>query len=401
MTDNTETKPARKKTKRRKQRESWGRIRQLRSGRHQASYVGPDLQTYKATSTFESLDDARAWVRDERKLIDAGTWVPPHQRNSHDERPTFAEYAAAWMADRSLKPSTVDWYNSYLNLHIIPVLGDLRLDEITPMTVRRWHANLDTGPTGRAHAYAAFRSIINTAVADDLITVSPCKITGAGSARRKRKITPATLPELDALIKALPDRYAAIVLIGAWLGLRYGEVAELRRSDLDLEAGVLHVRRGVTRAKHDDGHYGDVVGDPKTAAGVRDINIPPHILPALKDHLDRHAAHWFKCGGCTPEVNRRYARDGLLFPGTDGSHLRHSLFYKRWVAAREKIGRPDLRYHDLRHTGATMTAIAGATTAELMARLGHSSPAAAMIYQHAAASRDAEIAKLLSKMAGA
>jgi integrase len=96
-------------------------------------------------------------------------------------------------------------------------------------------------------------------------------------------------------------------------------------------------------------------------------------------------------------------RDALLFPHSieePTRHMTHPRYYGRFhVPAREAAGRPDLRFHDLRHTGATMAAQTGATLAELMGRLGHSTPGAALRYQHAAQGRDAEIARLLSKMA--
>jgi integrase len=81
--------------------------------------------------------------------------------------------------------------------------------------------------------------------------------------------------------------------------------------------------------------------------------------------------------------------------------MQPSTLYKVWYPAREAAGRPDLRFHDLRHTGATLAAATGATLAELMARLGHSTPAAAMRYQHAAADRDQAIAEALSGFAAA
>ncbi|WP_460704057.1 tyrosine-type recombinase/integrase [Luteococcus sediminum] len=89
----------------------------------------------------------------------------------------------------------------------------------------------------------------------------------------------------------------------------------------------------------------------------------------------------------------------MLFPNTEGAHLHHGSLYKVFKPARAAAGRPDLRWHDLRHTGATMAAQAGATTKELMTRLGHSTVGLAMRYQHAAAERDAELAQRLSEMA--
>ena len=78
-----------------------------------------------------------------------------------------------------------------------------------------------------------------------------------------------------------------------------------------------------------------------------------------------------------------------------------SSLYRVFYRARESAGRPDLRWHDLRHTGAVLAAQTGATLAELMGRLGHSTPAAALRYQHVAADRDYEIACKLSMLAGA
>ena len=94
-----------------------------------------------------------------------------------------------------------------------------------------------------------------------------------------------------------------------------------------------------------------------------------------------------------------HSPDALLFPAADGvSHLAPSTLYTSFYRARDLAGRPDLRWHDLRHTGAVLAAQTGATLAELMGRLGHSTPQAALRYQHAAQGRDAEIARRLSAM---
>ena len=89
----------------------------------------------------------------------------------------------------------------------------------------------------------------------------------------------------------------------------------------------------------------------------------------------------------------------MLFPAKSGNHLAPATLNRHFYKARAKAHRPDLRFHDLRHSGAVLAAATGATLAELMGRLGHSTPAAAMRYQHAAQGRDREIAALLSKLA--
>ena len=143
--------------------------------------------------------------------------------------------------------------------------------------------------------------------------------------------------------------------------------------------------RSSDHREHPHEHGPDPVRLPArySDAGIRDVAIPPHLLPAIKQHLDVHTGP---------------GKDALLFPATAGGHMAASTLYKVYYPARDAVGREDLRWHDLRHTGAVFAAQTGATLAELMGRLGHSTPAAAMRYQHAARDRDTEIAKALSAM---
>jgi integrase len=247
--------------------------------------------------------------------------------------------------------------------------------------VREWHARTATDtPTMRAHAYMLLRTICAGAVADDLLVANLCRIRGAGQARRASKSEPASLEELAVIVDAMPERYRLMVLLATWCGLRFAELTDLRGHDIDTRRGVIKLRRAVVSA-----NGAAVVTTPKSHAGSRDIAIAPHILPAVREHLLRHGV----------------GREGLLFPAAhdpDG-RMRPAPLTRVWYPAREKAGRPDLRFHDLRHSGLTLAAQTGATLAELMQRAGHSTPAAAMRYQHAAKGRDAEIAAALSKLA--
>jgi integrase len=362
-------------------RRSFGRLRKLRSGRWQPAYIGPDNALHHAPTTYDAKIDAEGWLANERRLIAAGDWVPPGQRSaiavSHCH--TLAEYAVSWLADRTLKPRTREHYQQLLDHHILPALGDKPIKAITPVTIRTWHAGQGSKtPTMRAHAYGLLRTILATAVHDGLIPSNPCHIRGAGNSKRVHKIKPATLAEIEVLTTAMPARYQAMVLLASWCGLRFGELAELRRSDTDMRNGRIRIRRAVVRVGGKS-----VVTTPKSDAGIRDVAIPPHLLPILKTHIAEHA---------------EFGRDGLLFPAAGGGHLAPSSLYKVFYPARKAAGRPDLRWHDLRHTGAVLAAATGATLAELMARLGHSTQGAALRYQHAAADRDLEIARRLSAM---
>jgi integrase len=377
-----------------KSKRGFGQLTRLPSGRIRARYTGPDGKLHNAPATFETTIDAEAWLIDERRLIASGAWTSPKARAEARYRGssplTFGEYADAWLRDRTLKPRTRAHYRSLLDRQLLPTFADEPLTAITPETVRRWHALMGPSkPTLRAHAYGLLRTILAAAVTDQLLTVNPCTIRGAGNSTRVHKIKPATLAELETIAAEMPERLRLMVLLASWCGLRFGELAELRREDIDTKVGLIRVRRGVVRA---DGAV--VVGTPKTAAGVRDVAIPPHLLPLVREHLLRHA---------------QPGKDGLLFPGSTGGHLATSSLYGRkptkrspgwgFYRAREVAGRPDLRWHDLRHTGAVLAAQTGATLAELMGRLGHSTPGAALRYQHAAEGRDMEIARRLSALA--
>jgi integrase len=369
------------KKKPRKQREPFGRIRKLPSGRYQAGYVGPDLALHNGLSTFETLMDARAWLAAERRHIEAGTWVNPAARNHPAAKPaTLQPFADAWLAHRQLKPRTRALYRSLLDQQILPILGDMALKDITSLTVREWYATLNAEhPTRRAHTYALLRTILGNAVTENLIPTNLCHIRGGGNSKRVHQIKPASLTELEKIIDALPDRYGLMVLLASWCALRFGELIELRRTDVDLKTGKIMVRRAVVVVGGKT-----IIDTPKSTAGVRDVAIPPHLLPAVKQHLNDYAA---------------WGRDGLLFPAAQtGKHLAHGTFFKTWDKARRAAGRPDLRFHDLRHTGSVLAAQTGATLAELMGRLGHSTPAMAIRYQHVAEDRDTEIARRLSEL---
>lgn len=385
---------AAKKPKPRAERRSFGRLRQFRSGRWKASYTGPDGKLYEAPHTFDAKIDAEAWLTDRRREIDRELWLPPTSEEQRRQSAaakkaaaeTFGDYAKRWLATRTvrgreLKPRTVEHYEDLLERHIYPTFKNKPIRDITIEQVDRWYATtLTDHATMRAHTYSLLRTILETArTRDRLIDANPCLIRGGGTARRTIKPRPASVDELATITDAMPEEYRAMVLLASWCALRFGELVELRRGDIDLDEQVVRIRRAAVRV---DGGW--KVGDPKSDAGIRDVAIPPHLIEPIKRHMTK--------------VGK--GNDALMFPAKDGDkHLQPSTLYRHWYKARTKANRDDLRFHDLRHSGAVLAALTGATLAELMARLGHSTPAAAMRYQHQAQGRDKEIAALLSKMA--
>jgi integrase len=351
-------------------------------------YYGPEGKhgrRYKAPTTFTTKGAARQWLSTIQADIVRGKWLPPV-----DQQPpapgtkalTLVTYANTWLEHRDLKDRTREHYRRLLDAHIIgKPLGGLPIASINADDIRSWYAKLDRDtPTLRAHCYGLLRTIMGTAVTDGKITANPCVIRGAGTTVRAVTIRPATLDELAKLTDAMPERYQAMILLASWCALRFGELTELRRKDVDVDEGVIRVRRGVVRTED-----GFKTTTPKSVAGSRDVHVPPHLLPAIKDHLVDHVEP---------------GTESLLFPAVGGGHLAPATLYRRFYKAREAAGRPDLRFHDLRHTGATLAAQSGATLAELMNRLGHNSTGAALKYQHIAQGADKRLAAALSDLAG-
>lgn len=371
-------------------RRAFGKIRKLPSGRYQASYVGPDLVRHTGPRTFEAKMDAEGWLAQERRLIDRELWTSPVERAriAREKGVTLREYAKPALRRRTnrqgegLRPTTLRLNDDQLERLIFPALGDLPLATITPDDVAAWYRAFNPDhKTQRAQAYGLLKSVFNQASAENVTDNQPCTIRGGSSKKRERKIRPASVDELALIVENMPESLKAAVLIAAWCGLRFGEVAELRRKDIDLDAGTVTVERALTRV---DGQ--DIVGPPKSEAGVRVVTMPARLIPAIRDHLDTHT-------GARP-TTLLFTRDRRA-----NTHWTQGAFYKRFQPARAAAGRDDLRFHDLRHTQAVLAAQTGATLAELMARLGHSTPQAAMRYQSVAAGRDAQIAQALDAMA--
>ncbi|MGH9154858.1 MAG: site-specific integrase, partial [Acidimicrobiales bacterium] len=215
---------------------------------------------------------------------------------------------------------------------------------------------------------------------DDRIAKSPCRIERGGVEHHPEQRF-ATMTELGALASVVPDRYRALVLTAGLAGLREGELFALRWGDVDLVAATITVRRKRLRLAS-----GEVIeDDPKSRAGRRIVALPA----VLVAELERHRA-----------VFGAADSDDYVFESAGGTPLERSNFRQRvWLPATRAVGLDGLRFHNLRHTAGTLAARTGATTKELMARLGHASPRASMIYQHAAEDRDRRIAEGLDAMA--
>lgn len=308
---------------------------------------------------------------------------------------TFGPYTERWIEERpNLRPRTVDLYRWLYRRYLQPAFAGVQLADIDPAMVRRWrhdllanrHANGCTARCDRpdhrgvsmtmvAKTYRLLRAILMTAVEhDELIKRNPCRITGAGNEPTSERPV-LSLDQVYALADQMPARLRMLVIVATFASLRFGEVTALERRDIDLTKGTVRVRQAFTEVKG----RGMVLGPPKSRAGKRTVSIPAAILDDLAAHLD----------DCTGR-----SRDALVFTGPKGAPIRRGNFNPLvdWSKAVATIGAKGLHFHDLRHTGNMLAAESAPTTRDLMARMGHDSMNAAIIYQHATARADRAIA---------
>ena len=359
---------------------SFGSVRQLPSGRWQVRYREPATnRLVPAAATFVTKREATNWLAAAETDMVRGAWVDPRAG-----RVDFTTFATAWLRDHpNLRARTRENYAGNLRNHILPVIGALPLNQLSPNVVRRWHAQLSRGgqlsPSTVAKCYRLVHAILETAVADELIVKNPCLVRGAAQDRSAERPI-ATLTEVLGLAEAVPPRYRALILTATFTGLRFGELLALRREDIDLLRRTVNVEQQLYELSDGTQH----LGPPKTTAGRRVVALPPPLVPELERHLETWTGP---------------TRGALVFTSPEGGPIRRGNFRSRvWLPAARRAGLERLRFHDLRHTGNTLAAATGASTRELMARMGHASPRAALIYQHATSERDHAIAAALGDM---
>lgn len=381
-------------------RRTFGAVRRLPSGRFQASYIVRDERFY-ADVTFDSRAEADKWLATIHTSLIERQWTNPRVANQ-----TFAAYALAWFDDHleQIRPKTRDIYAGLIDQLLLPFLGDEPMAEITPSRVKQWLKDVrqyfeekqeagsmpnkaSTGESRRSQAYRLLHTIMAEAVRDEVIKTNPCVIVGASQKKATERV-PATLQELDIIADNMPARYRALIHVAAWSGLRFSELAGLKRKDIVLtysnDTGALVYRINVDKQAYRvrGTLYEDA--DLKTEAGRRVVYLPSHVTDVLTEHMAKF----------TPQDANAY-----VFGTRNGTPMSNNSIGKMFRRARTAAGRDDLRFHDLRHTGATIAAKAGATTKELMQRLGHSSMRAAMIYQHANEEDDRRLAARMDVLA--
>jgi len=360
-------------------RRAFGAIRRLQSGRWQATYTHPETGVKtSAGRAFESKAEADRYLAEVQTDFDRGEAV---DRSAGTQR--FGDYATEWLAARTdLRAKTVDLYDYLLRCYLLPPLGDKQVGKLDARAIRTWYGTINEGTQSSvtsSKAYRLLKQILSAAVEDRLLRVNPCNLKGAAAERSVERAVPS-LDDVVALAAAIQPEYRLMVLLAGLVGLRRGECFALEVADLEpgpsqwtivVDSSIVFVKNQARREL------------PKTTAGVRRLALPASVAREVENHLNRYG---------------RSAADDLLFVDLrTGTTPTITVWRRVWANAQRATGL-QCTFHDLRHHAGTLTASAGASIRESMARLGHSSPRAALRYQHAVEARDAEVATSIERL---
>lgn len=340
-------------------------------------------------SGFTTKGAAEHWRDMKRADVRKGDWIDPA-----NGRLLFGVFAEDWVNTTNIKPSTRALYRHLLT-HQLSYWADRQLGSITPTDVRRWDAKLRSTPgvtTKRlpsdawvAKSLRLFRRICQAAVEEGKLLRSPCEHFKIKADKAPDTYCPSPA-EVIMLADCVPPEFRALVLVAGLGGLRWGEAIALTRRHVDVANRCVHIKQIVVETVDHQVYMQD---EGKSAKANRIVRLPQVAADALAHHLRTYAEE---------------GPDGLLFfavRSAEGArpYLRRSNFHKRvWKPAVAASGLPRVRFHDLRHAGATLYAQTGATTRELMDHVGHSTPSAAMRYQHASAERMEALASRLDEL---
>jgi integrase len=288
------------------------------------------------------------------------------------------EYLERWLVDSVLdtvRPTTYERYEQLVRIHLRPALGGMKLKNLTPVHVRRlYREKLEAGLSARTVQYfhVTLHKALKQAVQDGLIPRNATEAVKAPQVRRE-EIRPLSAEQVKMLLEtACGDRLEALFVLAIHTGLRQGELLGLKWEDVDLESCALRVRRTLATAKG-----GSILMAPKTKGSRRSVKLTQGAVDVLRSHLQRQLQEIDKAGSLWRE-------NGMVFASEIGEPLnRHHLTSRHFKGLLKRAGLPEIRFHDLRHTCATLLLSKNVNPKIVSEMLGHASIAITLdTYSH-------------------
>ncbi len=321
-----------------------------------ARFRGPDGK--ERNRSFDRKQDAEKWLADSVTSLAKGDWSDPHLG-----RIKFKDWVAMWEETLvDIRPRTKILNVGVARNYLIPRFGEYALNAITASEVRKMMAEEMAQIEGRLSNSAirrhvlVMRVILEAAVADGRIGKNAARAVRLPpeNSRDMRFLEPE---EVALLVKTIEEHYRPMLLMAAYVGLRWGELIGLAVENIDLDSHRIRVERQISEV-----HGKLVFGPPKTKAGIRTVTMPKSLGEILEPHLQTWAVR----------------TSGLAFPGPKGGPLRGPSFRRVWRRACLHAGFDDgpltgLVFHELRHTAAALAIAQGAHPMAIKERLGHAS----------------------------
>lgn len=324
---------------------------QKRTDKDGVSYVARwiDPQGQERAKRFRRKVDAENHLTSVEASKLQGSYADPRLGKTR-----FEVYCEQWLASTSHEAGTRLNIEGRIRNHIAPAFGPMTLNSIRPQHVRQWVGDLvgkGLAPATTVAAYNTLAKILKTAVIDGYIAKSPCvgiELPRRGKREEMRFLEPEGIEELA---HSIDDRYRTLIYMASYTGLRWGELAALRITNLNL------LKRSVDVAAAQTEINGNVKIKPFTkTGGRRTVSLPSFLAQMIGEHI-----------GLFP------AADDRVFSSAEGTPLRRNFYRRHFKPAVLKTELdPKLRFHDLRHTCAALLIAEGAHPFEIMQRLGHS-----------------------------
>jgi len=345
------------------------------------------LQGRRISITTKTKSEAMAWLRKMQEEVENGLSFESTQL-------TLKRFMDEWLVtvEQTLRFSTFSQYKQMTHQHIIPYLGNYRLRDLTPDQIQRMYNDMVKQGKGyrTIHlSHAILHRALVQAVKLGLLLRNPDDATIPPKPKRKEMqfLDEGQVQRLLITAERMEDRFFALYYLAIATGMRLGEMLGLKWDDIDLEQGILKVQRQLTRCKN-----GYEFTTPKTKAGIRQINLGSKAIEVLQSHRQRLQAEKLIAGGSWKDHN-------MVFPSTIGTPMNRCNLNKRYKNVLKKAGLPAIRFHDLRHTAASLMLNNGIPVIIVSKRLGHAQPSITLdVYGHLIPSKQQEAAILMDQL---
>ena len=328
-----------------------------------------DIQCKPQTGTQRKSVYGRTYKEAEKKLAlamgDAARGIV-----YEDENQTVGKYMTRWLSDsakHTVKATSYRAYESQIRNHIVPALGKVKLSRLTPAHLQALYAaklRESMKPASVRQIHAILHKALEQAVRFNLIPTNPASKVDPPKVRQE-EITPLSADEANRLLDVTRnerDGFEALYVLALTTGLRIGELLGLKWNDIDLDARRLRVSRQLQRSREE----GLIFTEPK-AASRRTVDLPARTVEALKRHRKRQFEETLKAGGA-------YHDNDLVFAGCLGEPIGPEKVTQRaFKPLLKRTGLPEIRFHDLRHTFATLLLARGVHPTYVQRALGHAS----------------------------